>query len=235
MEFCESDTCSSQLGAYQKELFSASFYFGLCALISHGLLLGITVVIAHKCISLKLEHTAGHAFYCTVGFVFCLGESLLVQQSKLLKLWLSSFSLDLLHSALILLAFGIGVVGVGIKTWQKLQRKRDDPKAQVLHFRSNHGFSGIIGCVLLLCCLLSDLALYLFASKSLQLLHRFFTISSFVALMTSQLFGYKTGFASRQWKAHHVRWFQLLTFVVTVTTINYEFRLFSRELVAHLT
>lgn len=46
---------------------SAGFYFGFCALISHILLAGITSVVAYKCISLKMEHTAGHAFYCTVA------------------------------------------------------------------------------------------------------------------------------------------------------------------------
>lgn len=46
---------------------SAGFYFGFCALISHILLAGITTAVVHKCVSLKMVHTAGHAFYCTVG------------------------------------------------------------------------------------------------------------------------------------------------------------------------
>lgn len=45
----------------------AMFYFGFCALISHILLAGITAVVVHKCVSLKMVHTAAHAFYCTVA------------------------------------------------------------------------------------------------------------------------------------------------------------------------
>lgn len=42
-------------------------YFGFCTLISHVLLAGITAAIVYKCLVLKLVHTAGHAFYCTIG------------------------------------------------------------------------------------------------------------------------------------------------------------------------
>ncbi|KAH8274075.1 hypothetical protein KR044_009871, partial [Drosophila immigrans] len=210
---------------------SAGFYFGFCACVSHVLLAGITAFVVHKCVSLKMVHTAGHAFYCTVAFVFCLGEALLVRHSRVLESYLGMFNLDLLHSALGLLAFGVGVIGVGIKTWQKLERKREDSNASVKHFRSNHGFSGIIGCALLLGTVLSGLPLYFITSKALQLVHRFCALSSFLALMVSQMYSYNTGFARRQWKAHHVRLFKLFTFIATVTTINYEFRRFSREIV----
>ncbi|XP_064539092.1 uncharacterized protein LOC135428894 [Drosophila montana] len=209
---------------------SARFYFGFCAFISHILLAGITLVVVQKCVSLKMVHTAGHAFYCTVAFVFLLGEALLVRHSRVLEMWLGIFNVDLLHSALGLLAFGIGVVGVGIKTWQKRERKREDPSATVKHFRSNHGFFGIVGCVLLLGCVLSGLPLYFYTNKSLQIIHRFCALSSFATLMISQMFSYNTGFARRQWKAHHIRLFKLFTFIVTITTINYEFRRFVREI-----
>lgn len=213
------------------DISSAGFYFGFCAFLSHILLAGITAVVVRKCISLKMEHTAGHAFYCTVAFVFCLGEALLVRHSSVLEAYLGLFNLDLLHSAFGSLAFGVGVIGVGIKTWQKLERKREDPNASVRHFRSNHGFSGIIGCVLLLCTVLSGLPLYFITSKALKLVHRFCALSSFLSLMISQMYSYNTGFARRQWKAHHVRLFKLFTFIATVTTINYEFRRFSRDIV----
>ncbi|XP_023163002.2 uncharacterized protein LOC111594087 [Drosophila hydei] len=210
----------------------AMFYFGFCALISHILLAGITAVVVHKCVSLKMVHTAAHAFYCTVAFVFFLGEALLVRHSGILQLWLGIFKLDLLHSALGLLAFGIGVVGVGIKTLQKRERKREDPSATVKHFRSNHGFFGIVGCVLLLCCVLSGLPLYLYTIKSLQLVHRFCALSSFATLMISQIFSYNTGFARRQWKAYQVGIFKFFTFIALITTMNYEFRRFVREIVS---
>lgn len=90
---------------------------------------------------------------------------------------------------------------------------------------------GIIGCVLLLCTILTDLPLYYTTSKSLELVQRFLALSSFLALMISQMFSYNTGFARRQWKAHHVRLFKLFTFIVTVTTMNYEFRKFVKEVV----
>ncbi|KAM8714969.1 hypothetical protein ACLKA7_002077 [Drosophila subpalustris] len=216
------------------DISSAGFYFGFCALVSHILLSSITAVVVYKCVSLKMEHTAGHAFYCTVAFVFCLGEALLVRHSSVLESYLGIFNLDLLHSAFGLLAFAVGVIGVGIKTWQKLERKREDPNASVRHFRSNHGFSGIIGCVLLLCAVLSGLPLYFISSKALKLIHRFFALSSFLSLMISQMYSYNTGFARRQWKAHHVRLFKLFTFIATVTTINYELRRFSKEIVTLL-
>lgn len=162
----ESTPIQSQ--SFSFDISSAVFYFGFCALISHLLLGGITAVVIHKCVSLKMVHTAGHAFYCTVAvsiyicihlymyvcssriftfclfrqFVFFLGEALLVRHSGILVLWLGISNVDLLHSALGLLAFGIGVGGVGIKTLQKRERKREDPNATVKHFRSNHGFSG---------------------------------------------------------------------------------------------
>ncbi|EDV98765.1 uncharacterized protein LOC6566524 [Drosophila grimshawi] len=211
---------------------AAMIYFGFCAVISHILLAGITVIIVRKCLALKMVHTAGHAFYCTVAFVFCLGEALLVRHSRVLELWLGIFNLDLLHSAFGLLAFGIGVGGVAIKTLQKLERKREEPTATVKHFRSNHGFFGIVGCVLLLGSVLSGLPLYFYTFKWLQLVHRFCSLGSFATLMASQMFSYNTGFAQRQWKARHVRLFKLFTFIVTITTINYEFRRFTREIVA---
>ncbi|EDW12400.1 uncharacterized protein LOC6576982 [Drosophila mojavensis] len=222
----------TQSQSFSFDISSAVFYFGFCALISHLLLAGVTAVIVHKCVSLKMVHTAGHAFYCTVGFVFFLGEALLVRHSGILVLWLGISNVDLLHSALGLLAFGIGVGGVGIKTLQKRERKREDPNATVRHFRSNHGFSGIVGCALLLCCVLSGLPLYFYTNKSLQLVHRFCSLASFATLMTSQMFSYNTGFARRQWKAHHVRLFKLFTFIALITTMNYEFRRFAREIVS---
>lgn len=43
------------------------FYFGFCTLVAHILLAGITGAIVYKCLVLKLVHTAGHAFYCTIA------------------------------------------------------------------------------------------------------------------------------------------------------------------------
>ncbi|KAH8405168.1 hypothetical protein KR222_007054, partial [Zaprionus bogoriensis] len=208
---------------------SAGAYFGFCAIISHVLLAGITAAVVHKCVSLKMVHTAGHAFYCTVGFVFLLGEALLVRHSSRLEAWLGQLNLQRLHSCLVWLAFIVGVGGVAIKTLQKLERKREDPNATVRHFYSNHAFYGIIGCALLLLAVLSDLLLHFSPSESLQLFQRFCVLSSFLTLMISQMFGYNTGFARRQWKAHHVRLFKLFTFIATVTTMNYELRRFARE------
>lgn len=155
---------SDPLASAALNVSSAGFYFGFCALISHVLLAGITAAVVHKCVTLKMVHTAGHAFYCTVGvsflyictslfrfnllilsllqFVFLLGEALLVRNSNILDSWLGRFNLNLLHSCLIWLAFLVGVGGVAIKTLQKLERKREDPNATVRHFRSNHGFFG---------------------------------------------------------------------------------------------
>lgn len=58
---------SDPLASAATNVSSAGFYFGFCALISHILLAGITAAVVHKCVSLKMVHTAGHAFYCTVG------------------------------------------------------------------------------------------------------------------------------------------------------------------------
>ncbi|XP_017050496.1 uncharacterized protein LOC108094436 [Drosophila ficusphila] len=209
------------------------FYFGFCNLISHVLLAGITVAIVYKCLVLKLVHTAGHAFYCTIAFVFFMGEALLVRNSTYLESWLGSLNLNRLHAALGLLAFVVGVGGIGIKTWQKLERKREDPNATVRHFKSNHAFYGIVGCALLLGSVLSGLPLYFISGGfTLKLLHRFFGLSGFLALMVSQMFGYNTGFGRRQWKPHHQKLFKFFTFIATITTANYEFRRFLRDIAA---
>lgn len=209
----------TQSQSFSFDISSAVFYFGFCALISHLLLAGVTAVIVHKCVSLKMVHTAGHAFYCTVGvsiynvyvclyirtyvciyiftycssriftfcllrqFVFFLGEALLVRHSGILVLWLGISNVDLLHSALGLLAFGIGVGGVGIKTLQKRERKREDPNATVRHFRSNHGFSGKCKGTRLKC----KQAIYIFPlSRSISLtLHRHCRVRS-AAVLRSQ-------------------------------------------------
>ncbi|KAH8266702.1 hypothetical protein KR018_011421, partial [Drosophila ironensis] len=207
------------------------FYFGFCTLISHILLAGITGAIVYKCLVLKLVHTAGHAFYCTIAFVFFMGEALLVRNSKVLESWLGSLNLNRLHAALGLLAFFVGVGGIAIKTLQKLERKREDPNATVRHFRSNHGFYGIVGCALLVGSVLTGLPLYFVSAGgyTLKLIHRFFGLAGFLALMVSQMFGYNTGFGRRQWKAHHQKLFKFFTFIATVTTVNYEFRTFAQD------
>ncbi|EDW55782.1 uncharacterized protein LOC6614709 [Drosophila sechellia] len=205
-------------------------YFGFCTLISHVLLAGITTAIVYKCLVLKLVHTAGHAFYCTIGFVFFMGEALLVRNSAYLESSLGPLNLNRLHAVLGLLAFLVGVGGIGIKTWQKLERKREDPNASVRHFKSNHALYGIIGCALLLGSVLSGLPLYFInGGFALKMLHRFFGLSGFLALMVSQMFGYNTGFGRRQWKAHHQKLFKFFTFIATITTANYEFRRFVRD------
>lgn len=61
---------SDPLASAALNVSSAGFYFGFCALISHFLLAGITAAVVHKCVTLKMVHTAGHAFYCTVGVSF---------------------------------------------------------------------------------------------------------------------------------------------------------------------
>ncbi|XP_022230582.1 uncharacterized protein LOC111079631 [Drosophila obscura] len=210
----------------------AGYYFSFCTLISHVLLTGITVAIVYKCLVLKLAHTAGHAFYCTIAFVFFMGEALLVRNSRSLEAWIGSTNLNRVHAALGLLAFLVGVGGIAIKTWQKLERKREDPNATVRHFRSNHGFFGIVGCGLLLGSVLSGLPLYFIGSSSVSLkfLHRFFGLTGFLALMVSQMFGYNTGFGRRQWKAHHQKLFKFFTFIATITTSNYELRRFLRDI-----
>ncbi|KAH8248992.1 hypothetical protein KR032_004958, partial [Drosophila birchii] len=214
------------------------FYFGFCTLISHFLLAGITVAVVYKCLVLKLEHTAGHAFYCTIAFVFFMGEALLVRNSIILESWLGSLNLNRLHAALGLLSFIVGVGGIAIKTLQKLERKREDPNATVRHFKSNHGFYGILGCGLLLGSVLSGLPLYFIngsvgggGAVALKLLHRFFGLAGFLALMVSQMFGYNTGFGRRQWKPHHQKLFKFFTFIATITTVNYEFRTFARDII----
>ncbi|XP_043645150.1 uncharacterized protein LOC122614608 [Drosophila teissieri] len=205
-------------------------YFGFCTLISHILLAGITAAIVYKCLVLKLVHTAGHAFYCTIAFVFFMGEALLVRNSTYLESSLGPLNLNRLHAILGLLAFLVGVGGIGIKTWQKLERKREDPNATVRHFKSNHAFYGIIGCVFLLGSVLSGLPLYFInGGFALKMLHRFFGLVGFLALMVSQMFGYNTGFGRRQWKAHHQKLFKFFTFIATITTANYEFRRFVRD------
>ncbi|KAH8412859.1 hypothetical protein KR009_006342 [Drosophila setifemur] len=206
------------------------YYFGFCSLISHVLLAGITAAIVYKCLVLKLVHTAGHAFYCTIAFVFFMGEALLVRNSTKLESWLGPLNLNRLHAALGLLAFLVGVGGIAIKTLQKLDRKREDPNATVRHFRSNHGFYGIIGCVLLLGSVLTGLPLYFIScGNAFKLIHRFFGLAGFLALMVSQMFGYNTGFGRRQWKAHQQKLFKFFTFIATVTTVNYELRRFVRD------
>ncbi|SPP82340.1 Hypothetical predicted protein [Drosophila guanche] len=252
LQGCLSDVCETadqQNGSYSH----ADYYFSFCNLISHILLFGITVAVVYKCLLLKLAHTAGHAFYCTIGFVFFMGEALLVRNSSSLEAWIGQTNLNRLHAVLGGLAFLVGVGGIAIKTWQKLERKREDPNATVRHFRSNHGFfgkfictrpklvwkcliyslpSGIIGCAFLLGSVLSGLSLYFISSSivSLKFLHRFFGLIGFLALMVSQMFGYNTGFGRRQWKAHHQNLFKFFTFIATLTTSNYELRRFLRDI-----
>ncbi|BFF94295.1 uncharacterized protein DMAD_11974 [Drosophila madeirensis] len=231
LQSCLGDVCETadeQSGSYSH----AGYYFSFCNLISHILLFGITVAIVYKCLLLKLAHTAGHAFYCTIGFVFFMGEALLVRNSSSLEAWIGHTNLNRLHAVLGLLAFLVGVGGIAIKTWQKLERKREDPNATVRHFRSNHGFFGIVGCAFLLGSVLSGLSLYFISSSivSLKFLHRFFGLIGFLALMVSQMFGYNTGFGRRQWKAHHQNLFKFFTFIATLTTSNYELRRFIRDI-----
>jgi len=181
-----------------------------------------------------------------------MGEALLVRNSAYLESSLGPLNLNRLHAVLGLLAFLVGAGGIGIKTWQKLERKREDPNATVRHFKSNHAFygvfssvlfpnimiiyasifrpSGIIGCALLLGSVLSGLPLYFINSGfALKMLHRFFGLSGFLVLMVSQMFGYNTGFGRRQWKAHHQKLFKFFTFIATITTANYELRRFVRD------
>lgn len=61
---------SDPLASAASNVSPAGLYFGFCALISHVLLAGITAAVVHKCVTLKMVHTAGHAFYCTVGVSF---------------------------------------------------------------------------------------------------------------------------------------------------------------------
>ncbi|XP_001357299.3 uncharacterized protein [Drosophila pseudoobscura] len=230
LQGCLGDVCET--GDQQNGSSSyAGFYFNFCTLISHVLLTGITVAIVYKCLVLKLAHTAGHAFYCTIAFVFFMGEALLVRNSRSLEAWIGQTNLNRLHAILGLLAFLVGVGGIAIKTWQKLERKREDPNATVRHFRSNHGFFGIVGCALLLGSVLSGLPLYFISSSvTLKFLHRFFGLIGFLALMVSQMFGYNTGFGRRQWKRHHQNLFKFFTFIATITTSNYELRRFVRDI-----
>ncbi|EDW77752.1 uncharacterized protein Dwil_GK24658 [Drosophila willistoni] len=234
-ENCLSDLCTQNEveGLSSESTVSAGVYFGFCTLISHILLTGITVAIVYKCLVLKLVHTAGHAFYCTIGFVFFMGEALLVRNSQYLENLLGHLNLNRLHAILGLLAFVVGIGGVGIKTWQKLERKREDPEAKVRHFKSNHAFYGIVGCGLLLGSVISGVPLYFGASSSstIKFLHRFFGLSGFLLLMVSQMFGYNTGFGRRQWKPHHQKLFKFFTFIATITTVNYEFRRFVRDII----
>ncbi|KAH8238044.1 hypothetical protein KR026_000401, partial [Drosophila bipectinata] len=231
------------------------FYFGFCTLVSHILLAGITGAIVYKCLVLKLVHTAGHAFYCTIAFVFFMGEALLIRNSKYLESWIGSLNLNRLHAVLGLLAFFVGVGGIAIKTLQKLERKREDPNATVRHFKSNHGFygeylfyttpkhdgnfilrispSGIVGCGLLLGSVVTGLPLYFAnAGLTLKLIHRFFGLAGFLALMVSQMFGYNTGFGRRQWKPQHQKLFKFFTFIATILTVNYELRRFAKDVIS---
>ncbi|XP_017108783.2 uncharacterized protein [Drosophila bipectinata] len=209
------------------------FYFGFCTLVSHILLAGITGAIVYKCLVLKLVHTAGHAFYCTIAFVFFMGEALLIRNSKYLESWIGSLNLNRLHAVLGLLAFFVGVGGIAIKTLQKLERKREDPNATVRHFKSNHGFYGIIGCGLLLGSVVTGLPLYFVnAGLTLKLIHRFFGLAGFLALMVSQMFGYNTGFGRRQWKPQHQKLFKFFTFIATILTVNYELRRFAKDVIS---
>ncbi|KAH8335882.1 hypothetical protein KR074_001016, partial [Drosophila pseudoananassae] len=209
------------------------FYFGFCTLASHILLAGITGAIVYKCLVLKLVHTAGHAFYCTIAFVFFMGEALLIRNSKYLESWIGSLNLNRLHAVLGLLAFFVGVGGIAIKTLQKLERKREDPNATVRHFKSNHGFYGIIGCGLLLGSVVTGLPLYFVnVGLTLKLIHRFFGLAGFLALMVSQMFGYNTGFGRRQWKPQHQKLFKFFTFIATILTVNYELRRFAKDVIS---
>jgi len=91
--------------------------------------------------------------------------------------------------------------------------------------------SGIVGCALLLGSVLSGLPLYFInGGFTLKTLHRFFGLTGFLALMVSQMFGYNTGFGKRQWKPHHQKLFKFFTFIATITTANYEFRRFVRDI-----
>lgn len=94
---------------------------------------------------------------------------------------------------------------------------------------------GILGCGLLLGSVLSGLPLYFInggGGLTLKLLHRFFGLAGFLALMVSQMFGYNTGFGRRQWKPHHQKLFKFFTFIATITTANYELRTFARDIIA---
>ncbi|XP_030376831.1 cytochrome b561 domain-containing protein 2 isoform X2 [Scaptodrosophila lebanonensis] len=207
-------------------------YFGVCTVISHVLVTGITIGISRKCFEMKLAKTAEHAFYCTLAFVFCITEALLLRNSLILKKLLSRLGQDMLHSALGLLAFAIGIVGVGVKTWQKRKVLRENEKASVRHFHSMHARFGLFGCIFLLLTTISGLTLYFWPGRMLNIGHRTVALLSFLLLMISQMYSYNTGFARRNWTEKTVRRYKLATFIVIITSINFELRHWVVDVVA---
>ncbi|XP_034487355.1 uncharacterized protein LOC117791650 [Drosophila innubila] len=194
---------------------SEGLYDNVCKAISHILVVGITVIISQKCLLLKLARTAEHAFYATVALVFCMSEALLLSH-------------HMLHMAFGLMTFSLGAMGVGIEIRHKQLQSAN-------HFRSKHSIFGSIGCFFILASictgfwmLLEDLGKR--HAIVLQLVHRICSLTSYVALMTSQLFGYNKGFVRRNWSELYIRILKCFTFIATISVCIPELKNFARDL-----
>ncbi|XP_068154838.1 uncharacterized protein [Drosophila tropicalis] len=213
---------------------SSGFFLLLCDVIAHITVLIITVVVSRRCLNLKLQRTAEHAFYCTLAFVSFASESLIISHCWWMLDLIGKRNCDLVHIALGLLALCIGLLGISVETYRKrfkslkhLQTKVNPP---VVHL-TTHGAFGFGGCFLSSVCLATGVALLFVSNLPLHLTHRFCGFLGFVILMFCQWQAYSTEYIRRHWGVQSIRVLKWTTLVATMASSISEFKAITRDIV----
>ncbi|XP_022228438.1 uncharacterized protein LOC111078190 [Drosophila obscura] len=214
--------------------FDGELYSIMVETAAQAFLIGIAVAIARKCLIRGLTGTAEHAFYCILGLFLAAGEALLIRHSWWLVRTIGMPSLDLMHSALGLLGFWSGCIGVlpKFRQWCELKRRHGHTSCNCIeHCLTKHGFCGLMSLLLTLGCLLSGLALLGISNLALQLSHRIFGLLGFLCSVCSQWFAYNSGFARREWREQQINLFKLGTLATIITVVHYELWSLARDIV----
>lgn len=188
-----------------------SEWFIYCArlIIANILIACITLNVTTKCFELKLQRSAEHAFFCIIGGLMFMSETLLAYRDLVL------------HVLFGMVTLGMAWMGVGV---QVIHHWRRHPQ---LRFFSKHAIFGFTGSAMLLL-INSSGTLMLVSPLSKVFLHylmhahRFFGLMSYVTLMNTILFSFNTGFARRNWSAYHIELLKTATVVLTITTCSHE-------------
>ncbi|XP_017852943.1 uncharacterized protein LOC108606913 [Drosophila busckii] len=217
-EMQKTNATGVQIENFEWPLVTGAIFYDICAVLSRILLIGLTLVVATKCLQLKLARSAEHAFFCTLGLMLCLGEALLHTRHRMLA-----------HATFGLLALNFGCVGVALKSWYK--RKHHRP-----HMRSKHAVFGLAGLLLMLVCFFTGLVMLLAEIRRqilivVALAHRCCGLCGFALLMASQVYSYNTGFMRRNWHESTIRMLKFVTMFASLTTTCYQLSTFIADVV----
>ncbi|XP_073823546.1 uncharacterized protein isoform X1 [Musca autumnalis] len=189
-------------------------------LFNHILIVTLTGYMVYKCWLLEFQKTALHAHLCTIGFVLLMAEGVMVRyRANILFDDYSAESKTLLHALLQFMGGFLGIIGTLQKYWGK-----------ETHFKSRHAKFGLAACIFCFINFVAGFCTLILPSTrmTMKLLHTSLGLLTFVTGMLAQIFGYDTGFFSRNFT--HKRLFKFVTFVILAISIIGPFKMITYKM-----